>query len=118
MTLAACRQAAAEEIAAQPPADVLSSDVGPRQPGLHAEVYRRLAVPVKLDFHQVASGKVLRRLAESTGVDVEMVNVSMAGSRPKDFERKITLMRREPVSLPNAIRLALGHAGGYCLIAP
>ena len=101
----ACRQAVAE-IAAERPADVLSPDVGPRQPSLHADVYRRLAVPVKLDFHQAAVGKVLRRLADSTGVDIELVDDSMAGTA-KDFEGRITLMGRKPVSLQMAIRLAV-----------
>jgi hypothetical protein len=109
----ASRQAAAEEASAPPAAPVSSPKVDAPEPTLHADIYRRLAAPVRVDFKRMALGEVLHRLAKSTGIDIEVVDDSKANANPKDFECEITLKNRDPVTLEKAIQMALTYAGGY-----
>jgi len=104
-------QAAAEESSERRLAAVSLPDAAPLAPTSHAAIYKKLATPVRARFNKVALGEVLQRLSAASGVDIELV-----GSAEKISGWPVTLTNPEPVTLENALHLAL-RQGGNCRIA-
>lgn len=84
---------------------------GALQPTLHADIYKKLATPVQLDFNEVTVVEIVRQLAESTGIDIEIVDEPASKGETKYPERRITLTNPDPVTLQAAIQMTLRRSG-------
>jgi hypothetical protein len=100
------RLAPAPEIARSP-----AARAGALQPTLHADVYKKLATPVRLDFNEVTVVEIFRQLAESTGIDIENVDEPAPKVETKNPEQRITLTNPDPVTLQKAIQMTLIRSG-------